>query len=55
MTRPQVAGIPVYQGQIIGEYCREGDLTVNPAKGKKPTNVRASGADEGVGLRLGEP
>ena len=43
-------GIPVYQGQIVGEYCREGDLTVNPAKGKKPTNVRASGTDEGVVL-----
>jgi GTP-binding protein len=41
-------GIRVYQGQIIGEHCRPQDLVVNPAKGKKLTNVRASGSDENV-------
>lgn len=41
-------GIKVYEGQIIGENSREGDLVVNPAKGKKLTNVRASGSDEAV-------
>ena len=41
-------GIKVYKGQIIGEYCRAGDLVVNPAKGKKLTNMRASGSDENV-------
>lgn len=41
-------GIKVYKGQIIGEHCRSGDLTVNPAKGKKLTNMRASGSDENV-------
>ena len=41
-------GIRVYQGQIIGEHCRPQDLLVNPAKGKKLTNVRASGSDENV-------
>ena len=41
-------GIPVYRGQIIGEHCRENDLTVNPAKGKQLTNVRAAGSDENV-------
>ena len=40
--------VDVYEGQIIGEHCREGDLIVNPAKGKKLTNVRASGSDEAV-------
>jgi GTP-binding protein len=41
-------GIDVYQGQIIGEHCRPADLVVNPAKGKKLTNIRASGTDEAV-------
>jgi GTP-binding protein len=41
-------GIKVYRGQIIGEHCREGDLVVNPAKGKQLTNVRAAGSDENV-------
>ena len=41
-------GVKVYAGQIIGEHCREGDLVVNPAKGKKLTNVRASGTDDSV-------
>jgi len=41
-------GVKVYSGQIIGEHCRPGDLVVNPAKGKKLTNVRAAGSDENV-------
>ncbi len=41
-------GEPLYQGQIIGEHCRSADLVVNPAKGKKLTNVRASGSDDAV-------
>jgi GTP-binding protein len=41
-------GIKVYKGQIIGENCRQEDLVVNPAKGKKLTNIRASGSDEKV-------
>ncbi|MGP6086115.1 translational GTPase TypA [Antarctobacter jejuensis] len=40
----------VYQGMIIGEHSRENDLEVNPLKGKKLTNVRASGTDEAVRL-----
>ncbi|WP_208348495.1 translational GTPase TypA [Pseudaestuariivita rosea] len=40
----------VYQGMIIGEHNRENDLEVNPLKGKKLTNVRASGSDENVRL-----
>jgi GTP-binding protein len=42
------SGVKVYRGQIIGEHCRAGDLVVNPAKGKKLTNMRASGSDENV-------
>jgi len=41
-------GFDVYKGQIIGEHCRPADLVVNPAKGKKLTNMRASGTDEAV-------
>jgi GTP-binding protein len=41
-------GVKVYAGQIIGEHCRAGDLVVNPAKGKKLTNMRAAGSDENV-------
>ena len=39
-------GEQVYAGQIIGLHCREDDLVVNPAKGKKLTNMRASGSDD---------
>ncbi|MEL6992355.1 MAG: translational GTPase TypA [Pseudomonadota bacterium] len=41
---------PIYQGMIIGEHSRDNDLEVNPLKGKKLTNVRASGSDEAVRL-----
>jgi GTP-binding protein len=41
-------GEELYKGQIIGENCRPADLVVNPAKGKKLTNMRASGSDEAV-------
>ena len=40
----------VYGGMIIGEHARDNDLEVNPLKGKKLTNVRASGTDEAVRL-----
>ncbi|MDR0476471.1 MAG: translational GTPase TypA [Desulfobulbaceae bacterium] len=41
-------GAPLYTGQIIGENSRAVDMVVNPAKGKKLTNMRASGSDEAV-------
>ncbi len=41
---------PVYEGMIIGEHARDNDLEVNPLKGKKLTNIRASGSDEAVRL-----
>ncbi|MFD1796183.1 translational GTPase TypA [Paracoccus aurantiacus] len=40
----------VYTGMVIGEHSRDNDLEVNPLKGKKLTNVRASGTDEAVRL-----
>ncbi|WP_171129551.1 MULTISPECIES: translational GTPase TypA [unclassified Ruegeria] len=42
--------VEVYQGMIIGEHSRDNDLEVNPLKGKKLTNVRASGSDDAVRL-----
>ncbi|OKY75534.1 MAG: GTP-binding protein TypA [Desulfobulbaceae bacterium DB1] len=41
-------GLDVYAGQIVGENSRPVDMVVNPAKGKKLTNMRASGSDEAV-------
>ena len=40
----------VYEGMIVGEHSRKNDLEVNPLKGKKLTNIRASGTDEAVKL-----
>ncbi|MEZ5913714.1 MAG: translational GTPase TypA [Paracoccaceae bacterium] len=40
----------IYEGMIIGEHSRDNDLEVNPLKGKKLTNIRASGSDEAVRL-----
>jgi len=44
------SGEQVYEGMIIGEHSRGNDLEVNPLKGKKLTNIRASGKDEAVVL-----
>jgi len=40
--------VPVYEGQVIGENNRPGDLTINVTKTKKMSNMRSSGADEKV-------
>ena len=40
----------VYEGMVIGVNSRDNDLTVNPLKGKKLTNIRAAGSDEAVVL-----
>lgn len=39
-------GESVYEGQVIGEHSRSGDLVINVTKTKKLTNMRASGSDE---------
>ena len=43
-------GTPVYEGMIVGENAREGDMDVNATKEKKLTNMRASVADEAIRL-----
>ena len=45
-----VPGDPVYEGEIVGERNREGDLMLNPTRTKKLTNLRAAGKDEAVSL-----
>ncbi|GIR49635.1 MAG: hypothetical protein CM15mP58_17320 [Burkholderiaceae bacterium] len=44
-------GVEVYEGMIIGVHARPNDLVVNPIKGKKLTNIRASGKDEHIELK----
>jgi len=39
-------GTPVYEGMIVGQHAKDNDLVVNACRGKKLTNVRASGTDE---------
>jgi GTP-binding protein len=41
-------GEDIYEGQVIGEHSRSNDLVVNIMKGKKLTNMRASGSDDNV-------
>jgi GTP-binding protein len=41
-------GVATYEGMIVGETARAGDMEVNVAKGKKLTNMRAAGSDENV-------
>jgi GTP-binding protein len=44
-------GDEVYEGMIVGENSRTGDMPVNPTKEKKLTNMRASGSDRNIILR----
>jgi len=43
-------GDEVYEGMVVGENSREDDITINVTKGKKLTNMRASGSDDKVKL-----
>jgi GTP-binding protein len=42
---------PVYQGQVVGEHCREDDIVVNPTKTKKLSNMRTTSSDENIILK----
>jgi GTP-binding protein len=44
-------GEDVYEGMIVGENARTGDMTVNPTKEKKLTNMRATGSDRNILLK----
>jgi GTP-binding protein len=43
-------GASVYEGMIVGENSRPGDMDVNPSKEKKLTNMRSKGSDENIQL-----
>jgi GTP-binding protein len=45
------AGEQVYEGQIVGEHCRDNDLPVNACREKKLTNIRAATSDKSVILK----
>jgi GTP-binding protein len=44
-------GEQVYEGQVVGEHCRDNDLPVNVCREKKLTNMRASGSDKSIILK----
>lgn len=44
-------GDPVYEGMIVAENARDEDMSVNPIKEKKLTNMRASGSDKNILLK----
>jgi GTP-binding protein len=44
-------GDDVYEGMIVGENSRSEDMTVNPTKEKKLTNIRAAGSDDNIILK----
>ncbi|UCG59936.1 MAG: translational GTPase TypA, partial [Phycisphaerales bacterium] len=44
-------GENVYEGQVVGEHCKENDIPVNAAKGKQLTNIRAAGKDDAAKVR----
>jgi GTP-binding protein len=44
-------GDQVYEGQVVGEHCRDNDIPVNVCRPKKLTNMRAASADKTVVLK----
>ncbi len=44
-------GDMVYEGQVVGEHCKETDIPVNVCTGKKHSNVRAAGKDDACQIR----
>lgn len=41
----------VYEGQVVGEHCRENDIPVNATRAKHLTNIRAAGKDDAIRMR----
>jgi GTP-binding protein len=44
-------GDQVYEGQVVGEHCKDSDIPINPTRAKQLTNMRASGKDESAKIR----
>jgi len=41
----------VYEGQVVGEHCKENDIPVNVVRAKQLTNIRAAGKDNAAQVR----
>jgi len=41
----------VYEGQVVGEHCKERDIPVNAVKAKQLTNIRAAGKDDAARIK----
>jgi len=44
-------GQACYEGQVVGEHCRDKDIVVNPTRAKKLSNMRTTGSDENIILK----
>jgi len=44
-------GDEVYEGQVVGEHCKDNDIAVNVAKAKQMTNIRSSTKDDAARVR----
>jgi GTP-binding protein len=44
-------GEKVYEGQVVGEHCKDNDIPVNVVKAKQLTNIRAAGKDDAAKIR----
>jgi GTP-binding protein len=44
-------GEKVYEGQVVGEHCKDNDIPVNAVKSKQLTNIRAAGKDDAARVR----
>jgi GTP-binding protein len=44
-------GEQVYEGQVVGEHCKEDDIPVNATRAKQMTNIRAAGKDDAAKIR----
>ena len=45
------AGEAVYEGQVVGEHCKDNDIPVNATRAKHQTNIRAAGKDEAARVK----
>jgi GTP-binding protein len=44
-------GDVIYEGQVVGEHCKDNDIPVNPVKAKQLTNMRAAGKDDNARVK----
>jgi GTP-binding protein len=44
-------GDKIYEGQVVGEHCKDKDIPVNPSRAKQMSNVRSSGKDDSAKVR----